>query len=103
MAGHCGRFLAATSAGGIVSPTQVGCWSYTAFKHGPTSHGSKLSTAQFVGAVNLWRPCHFTQGTPSPVMRVRLVGVGACVPVPVAGTVVTAAAAVVVVVGDSDV
>src|SRR6516164_2202079 len=46
-------------------------------------------------------PCHFTQGTSSAVMRVRLAGVGSCVPVPVAGTVVTGAVAVVA--GDADV
>ena len=43
---------------------------------------------------------HFTQGMPSAVMRVRLVGDGSCVPVPVAGTVVSGVVAVVV--GDAD-
>jgi hypothetical protein len=60
----------------------------------------KLSAAEFVGAANPAGPCHFTQGMLSADMRVRLVGDGSCVPVPVADTVVTGVVAVVV--GDAD-
>ena len=65
-----------------------------------TGERPKLSAAEFVEAANLVGPCHFTQGMLSALMRVRLVGDGSCVPVAVAGTVVTGAAAVVV--GDTD-
>ena len=52
---------------------------------------------QFSGGVNA---LYFTQGILSPVIRVRLVGVGSCVPVPVAGATLTVVAGVVV--GDAD-
>ena len=69
-------------------------------KHGGAQVVRERPKLSAVGAANLAGPCHFTQGMLSADMRVRLVGDGSCVPVPVADTVVTSVVAVVV--GDAD-
>jgi hypothetical protein len=75
----------------------MGAWLVRVVHGNAPSHPQRSSSERRISR----GPCHFTQGMSSAVMRVRLVGDGSCVPVPVADTVVTGAAAVVV--GDADV